>query len=66
MSRHVVCHDYRGIPNMHSYIKKSGKYVALSFLQEIIITVTHHEVVEYNEQCTQEISSWVEAVNDLM
>ena len=38
----------------------------LSILQEIIMTLTHHEVVEYTEQCTQEISSWVEAVNDLM
>ena len=33
-----------------------------SILQEI--TLTHHEVVEYSEQCTQELSSWAMAVND--
>ena len=35
----------------------------ISILQEI--SLTHHEVVEYSEQCTEEpLSSWAEEIND--
>ena len=44
-----------------SYIK--CKWLIFFILQEI--SLTHHEVVEYSDQCTEEpLSSWAVEIND--